>query len=319
MEKSKYRVAFKWLARLFALLCLVFIFRMLSEQWPSVKAELNPSVLQAALLASACMVVHGLLGAEIWHQLMSGARPTERRLTWPIFLTTQIAKYLPGNWGVFVGRTALAGKHGFEKKKVLGSILLETLAMMTFTFAFAAFFMHGYLEKLYTLGKLPALPPQWLLALPALGAVLAFPYAPKVLNMLFAKAGVKSGVFPSLPLKRYPLLAGCYFAQFLLMGLAGWLVLESFAPNAGIDFTTLAGVNAIAMLAGWTIPGAPAGLGIREAILLLLFSQTLGQTSALLLATLGRFVTIFTDLLLCACAYWFVPREKVESSLEAAP
>jgi len=44
-------------------------------------------------------------------------------------------------------------------------------------------------------------------------------------------------------------------------------------------------------------PGAPAGLGVREAILLVLLSDHVGDAKILLAAIVGRAITVLGDLL----------------------
>jgi uncharacterized membrane protein YbhN (UPF0104 family) len=58
-------------------------------------------------------------------------------------------------------------------------------------------------------------------------------------------------------------------------------------------------------LAGFVVPGSPAGVGVREAVLVLTLEPHLPSDGALLLALSLRLVTTFGDLLffaICALA-----------------
>ena len=55
------------------------------------------------------------------------------------------------------------------------------------------------------------------------------------------------------------------------------------------------GAYVLAWLAGLVTPGAPAGVGVRELVLLALLKGSVGQTELLLAVLLGRLVTVGGD------------------------
>ncbi|MES9970924.1 MAG: hypothetical protein ABW092_12895, partial [Candidatus Thiodiazotropha sp.] len=63
------------------------------------------------------------------------------------------------------------------------------------------------------------------------------------------------------------------------------------------DYLVVLSAFAIAWSVGFLTPGAPSGIGIREAILILLLSPLAGEANALILALLFRLVTIAGDTL----------------------
>ena len=82
-------------------------------------------------------------------------------------------------------------------------------------------------------------------------------------------------------------------SSFILGALALWCVLQmmgSYPLTAG-----LVGVYATAWLIGFLVPGAPAGLGIREALLLTGLGILYGAGSAAMGAVLLRAVTVAGD------------------------
>jgi glycosyltransferase 2 family protein len=58
----------------------------------------------------------------------------------------------------------------------------------------------------------------------------------------------------------------------------------------------LGGSYILAWLVGLVTPGAPAGMGVRELVLLFLLSDQLSETVLLLAVILGRMVTVTGDL-----------------------
>jgi hypothetical protein len=106
-----------------------------------------------------------------------------------------------------------------------------------------------------------------------------------------------------LPRLYAPALA-CYLAFFL--GAGGVLV----ALAAGVSLETLrdpwaiAGLYPAAWIAGTVAIGAPAGLGVREAILTLGLTPQVGALTAAVLALSLRVLTLVADLLTAGLGLW---------------
>lgn len=78
-------------------------------------------------------------------------------------------------------------------------------------------------------------------------------------------------------------------------------------PEA-LSFTGWCGWLAAAWLLGYVVPGAPAGIGVREAVLALGLGPVLGDAEALVVALAYRLVTVLADALLAA--FGFLLRER---------
>jgi len=65
--------------------------------------------------------------------------------------------------------------------------------------------------------------------------------------------------------------------------------------NASL-WLSFGGAYVLAWLAGFVTPGAPAGLGIRELVLLFLLQGLVGGPDLLLVILLGRVITVSGDL-----------------------
>src|SRR5262249_35056983 len=99
-------------------------------------------------------------------------------------------------------------------------------------------------------------------------------------------------------------IAVLYYLVFL--ALSGLIFSAALAiVHGGVDgpLPTIVGSYVVAWLAGFLTPGAPAGIGVREAGLLFLFVQT-GDGSAILLAIIiTRMITMAGDFLNFGCCY----------------
>ena len=69
---------------------------------------------------------------------------------------------------------------------------------------------------------------------------------------------------------------------------------------AGFDISAVAATLAGAWVVGFVIPGASAGIGVREAAVILLLSPVLGAGDAAVIATIYRLVTAGGDTLFAA-------------------
>jgi uncharacterized membrane protein YbhN (UPF0104 family) len=77
----------------------------------------------------------------------------------------------------------------------------------------------------------------------------------------------------------------------------GALFLVAPAVVTFSTFSVLCGSYVIAWLAGLITPGAPAGVGVRELVLLFLLGEQIPAADLLLAVVLGRIVTVVGDLL----------------------
>lgn len=195
-----------------------------------------------------------------------------------VFSRANLGKYVPGNVLHLVGRQVLAMREGLPGWTVAKSLAIETtlLALTSAIFAVAVW--------LYSQGEGRGG------ALSLLALLLTVSGAVLVLRRLglpgCARAVVGHGT--------YHLIGGVVFALlFVLLG-NGATIAGSF------------GFLVMAYVASWGIglltPGAPAGLGVREAVLIGLLSHAVPDQAVLGAAVLlSRGMSVVSDL-----AYFFV-------------
>ena len=102
--------------------------------------------------------------------------------------------------------------------------------------------------------------------------------------------------------------------------LGGILVLVcGFIYDVEIDGTGAAAIITYYMLAwvlGFIVPGAPGGIGVREAILVLLLSPVIGDTVTLSAALIHRLISIIGDFTGYMIALGLKPKEPTEKKQE---
>jgi glycosyltransferase 2 family protein len=261
----------------------------LSAPWPLAAAR----GAELALAIGAGTLAYGLAGfllAEAWRQLLGPGAPAARRRDYhALYGRTQIAKYLPGNCFHFVGRQLLGRRLGHGH----GALALASLAETALLLAVAGLLSLPLLapELAHALGEVPVWP-AGAMALAAVGLIVAIvrPGAAAALRML----GLLRSWAPRLA------AAGLlHLAFFAVGGLILWMLgAAARAPGAqAIDLPAAVAVLALGWWVGLVVPGAAAGVGVREAVLMLTLQPHLGADAALLVALALRVITTLGDLL----------------------
>jgi uncharacterized membrane protein YbhN (UPF0104 family) len=73
-------------------------------------------------------------------------------------------------------------------------------------------------------------------------------------------------------------------------------------------WTIASGAYVVAWLAGLVTPGAPAGVGVREMVLIFLLGHAIPETELLPAVVVSRLVTVAGDVLFFAAAALLKPR-----------
>ena len=226
-----------------------------------------------------------------------------------ILATTQFAKYLPGNVAQHLGRVAVARRFVCDVPRVALSLLYENaVALLVGTHLAAALLLLGP-GHLATRPWLPRVSPLLLLSgvtIVALAALLLLPW------LLGRIRRVTTGGAP-LGARLSVSGAACCYAVFLFnfaaVGLGFSWMLQAMVPGAEVTAWHLTSAFATAWVIGLLAPGAPAGLGVREAVLLALLPGTVPQAAAVTSILLLRIATTLADLLHFWAGTTQLPRE----------
>ncbi len=216
-------------------------------------------------------------------------------------LLSQIGKYLPGNVAQFIGRFALARADGVQSAVIGVAVLVETAlligsgALLAGSVAvFAPELLRALLEPVrsQTIGNAI-----WLL--PGAGLLCVAIVATALRRKIH-----RSGAVPTHP-GWFLVPVAAHVANFLVLGISVLLVIEAASPGAEVGLAYTTGIFAVAWIAGFVVPGAPGGVGIREAILAVGLGLLLGEGVGLIVALLHRGISVAGDILTFALG-WFV-------------
>lgn len=214
-----------------------------------------------------------VLLALAWRRLLALFDvPVGRAWAIGVYGASQLAKYVPGNVFQFAGRQALGMAQGIAGRPLAKSTLWE---LGLIAVAGAAF-------------SLLALPLAW----------------PSVRQPVAGLAFVCVAVLVAYVLRRslsvHAAAAWCLHLVFLAASGAVFvavLVLVISPYQALPPLPAVAGAYVAAWLTGLVVPGAPAGVGVREAVLMFALGPSMAPGDLLLVILIGRMITVLGDLI----------------------
>lgn len=255
-------------------------------------ARIAPAFVASALLF---VVIYPLTGYMFPTLLSSEAPVLSRSTSIGILATSQLARYLPGNVGQHIARGGMLTARGIGMAAVVPALMIEALLSVM-----SACVVAGPALLLFPPGA--PLPVGWqvLVCTLALGtfALLGLRAWPRLAGRLgdrFSTWSRALAISPSVALR----CVGMYGLNYIFVGFGLYLVAVAVSPEAGAP-GLFVGAFALSWIVGFLAPGLPAGLGVREGVLVALLTPTLGTTAAVTIAALHRLSTTAGDALAAA-------------------
>ena len=240
------------------------------------------------LLLSLGVVLYGAsnsLLAIAWRHLLRYF-DLHVRIGWAINIygRSQLAKYIPGNVFQFAGRQVLAMADGLPGRVLVKTIALELallcLGGVIFGILAIPLLIHGFPISL-TCGLF--------------GLALILVWA--CLKIRFGTEFMKAWV--------------CIMTFLALSGIVFYLCIEAVTHQQAIPIYELIAAYIIAWLIGLVTPGAPAGVGVREVVLIFLLHASYPESLLIFSVMIGRMVTLLGDVLFYLIANFWSKRKTI--------
>lgn len=294
---------------------LIFVYRTARNYdiQPLFSAPMIGAVAAAALCSASALPI----SSWAWGRLLlgTGVRFPTLQLNMIMGLT-QIAKYLPGNIGQHLGRSAMSLQRGIPAASLFITLAIEVLLVSS-----AAVVVGVVGLMVPTLGAAGVGGGKAsVLAVAALGVGLALtallfttPLLPSLTRWaapgLAAKMSKARALVPPVPVLGAAFLA--YALNYVLVGAGLYLIAFTAAGVTAVALPFFIGVFALSWVVGFVIPGAPAGLGVREATMAMLLAPVVTDASAVAIIICFRIATMLGDLIGLAwgCGLYLVVRE----------
>jgi len=248
------------------------------------RIDFSRFTITAWLFISFLAVVYGtanIMFARAWWHLL-GHLKVRADWVWALkaYGQSQLAKYIPGNIFHLAGRQALGMAAGIPVRPLAKSVMWELG-------------VHVVAGAIFGCLCLPLVWPDFSLMLSLLLFIVVVALLFVALYSFFSSS-----------------VAIALLWQLVFLAVSGavfFSVLSVVVPTSVVlpAVTTICGAYVIAWLAGLVTPGAPAGVGVREMLLLFFLGGQIGQADLLLAVLLGRVVTVFGDLLFFMAAIVF--------------
>lgn len=257
----------------------------------------------AAVAACTAFYLAGVIGtASAWRRLLSdiGVHKSWRELA-SILAVTQVGKYLPGNVAQHVGRAALSFNRGIAPMPFAVTLAAEILLLMlaSVVVGVSALLLSGRSLALLPGGRAESIV---LVAGVVVAAITGMVLASRLLPRLVRRfapahaAKAEAATMPSLPALAAAL--SFYCLVYLVFGAGIVLMAHLLSPTAPQDAWLLVAGFALAWIVGFVTPGAPAGLGVREGVMLLLLGTQYPAAEAGAIVVGLRLATTLGDILL---------------------
>lgn len=288
---------------------LVFCLALVRDPDAVLAAASRPSFGYALLVSTVVIFVSLLLSTLNWHILLSVFdRDKPLGLVGSIFLVTQIGKYLPGNVGHLIGRAATLKSYevsiGASSKAMLIEVVVLLMTGMAIVIAFLAGWLLAIFDGIAHSGYVAVVVSAVVIVGFVVGSVAGRFQAR--LRRFFWQLWID--LIASR--KRLAVVALIDIVNFALNGLALFFSSRLLFPEIPTGFIACLGIAAASFLAGYVTPGAPGGIGVREATTILLIGPKIGAGEAALVALAVRLAATIADLIGFAVGAAMLQRRK---------
>jgi|GEM_PF-1220303 len=238
--------------------------------------------------------------ALAWRNLLRifSAKNIPVKIVFGLYFKSNIAKYLPGNVFHFAGRHLLIEEKMVSHTQLLLANLFEIGLLIISSVSLV---LIGVLTGLLEIPEviLSMISFKYLLG----GSIIIFIAGALIFILLFKTKRFEFfsnvlSLFNSGTVKKLLFSSCLYSIMYITTGIIFYLVIY-YLTGSDFSFILLLRVIFIFTLAwvsGYIVPGAPGGVGIREAILIIMMSPYHDQSVIAMASVILRIITIFGDI-----------------------
>jgi glycosyltransferase 2 family protein len=252
-------------------------------------------------LLVAVYLAHALLWRQIMRDLEIG-RPAVHT-TVRVYFLASLGRYLPGKLWQLAGLAVLAGRAGLPPGRAAAAAVLGQFGFLTTGLLYLGVTLPEWRGVLGVDGESDVLGPLTIGAVLLIGGgavlwlLVATPLGHGFRIWMVRRAGERAGqglgaafrLADRVRPRDAMMWAAGYALSWILLGMAFTLFVAAFEPAAAAEPRYLGGAVAAAYLAGYLFVLAPAGIGVREAAMLVLLQRVMPDAAgALVVSALSR-------------------------------
>jgi glycosyltransferase 2 family protein len=251
--------------------------------------QLDLGFLALAVVAATTSLTATAVGYVLILEQIAGRRLARLRLV-GVWSKSMLARYVPGNVLMVVGRVVLGREAGVSGRVSLAASVYEQV----FVLGVSAIASVGLLLGVGDVDDNPWL---WVVALVPLGLVLLHPRVfERVSNALLRRFG-RPELEDFLSVRQVAAFMGLYAVATGLLGFAVWATVRGLAgPEVGGPLYVASGflLSFVVSMLAFVFP---SGLGVREGVLALVLARDLPGSVAIAAAGAARLVLTLVELL----------------------
>jgi len=291
------------------LLAFYPLVRIIVTDWNEIRIVLSSIHWELFLLSLFLLfLVLPLMASISWVSLRSLDVELSSKKVISIYFVSQLAKYLPGGIWAFPGRMIAYQAVGVEQSRSIVSVFREVSALVLASIAVSLLIVFQDIPLPNQL--------QWALLAGGVSSIFAiiitqtswFWHSLKKLKIRKITMIPMSASDNSNQLTSLKWLPGAFFSGlvfWLAMGIPSLLLSRAVSPESyTLSWVGTAAVFALAWTVGFVVFFAPAGLGVREAVLSLLLSTFLPVSQAVSIALLSRLAWIVIEAIWILISIW---------------
>lgn len=217
-----------------------------------------------------------------------------------IYNITQLSKYIPGSIWQFVSRIGIYSKYGMNAQEIRTSMTFEMLWLLS-----SAFIIGGstvFLAEHNLILSIFKMHTKYLYVIPITVFFATIALIIKNKQIIFWVLNFIQNWKLNTTMV---LIQGCVWIS---LGLSFSLIVLPFLSDTSPTIY-LIGLYALAYIIGFSVPFAPAGIGIREGILVLGVSIYLPQDISIIVSGMSRMMYLTVEIFLVTIA--FIPMRRI--------
>lgn len=249
-----------------------FIFQVFKNNLTALKAI---EIKNGAMLVMTCifsLVIYTVLMMTLVFAWLVLLKFTQPQRCASIYLKSQILKYLPGNVLHFAYRHQQTKNDDFTHKQLGLAAMNETVYLVISALLISHLLFLWPAQNTWLVNWLPI--PTWsFITIELMGLIFIFHW-------------LKTASAPTVII--------CYLIYFFGMGLITYLLMHALGFESQ-HYLFLTACFAASWLAGYVIPGAPGGTGVRELVFILLCAPKMAEHEALIIIALIRVLSVLAE------------------------
>ncbi len=283
-ERSRWR---QWAIVGLMVLAAIFLVLFVASQWsrlPHIRWRFRPGWLAVSI---AALVVFQAIQAQLWPWILRGLGATlATSRAWSIFSVTLLARYVPTNLALVVGRTAMGEREGVPKRVTLAGVVYQLGLSFAGAAAVGAYFV-------IVLPDLRGQPVRFAaLVLPVAALAVLHPRVFQPLADLALRRLGRERLPGVLTWPRVLWLTAVAAISFVVAGVAVYALAEAIRGVAGVDAPTVIGAYSVGFAASVLTLILPGGLGAREGVMVAALSPVMPAIVALAIALAIRLLQV---------------------------